>query len=276
MEPMGARRAVAIGVVGGLLGLGFGCGAPAIETELAEAKRLYAQGQREEARARFERLQRREPELRAPYLYLAQMALDRGRPDEAIPTLEAGLAKVAQGREAIRFFLGLLYDAADRRLEAAEQYAEALRLDPDFRPAYAKLAAVSFARGEEAAGLELLRRAAARFPEEPAAHADLIEALAKLRRWQEAQSHLRALPAPLQETAPLLYWAGLIALHEGRWDEARSALERVVARESDHWRAWYQLANACDRLGDASARDEALRTFERLYRGALARAEATP
>ena len=62
---------------------------------------------------------------------------------------------------------------------------------------------------------------------------------------------------------------GLVDLERDRADDARVQLERAAERDPDNLRAWYQLANACDRVGDDAGRDRALRRFDPLLRGAV-------
>ncbi len=167
--------------------------------------------------------------------------------------------------ERRHFERGLKADRADRRQEAEQEYRAALAANADFAPAYLKLSRLLVRSGRLTEVLAVAREGVRRFPREPQLRSWYGDALLRRGRLQEAERELRrALVLPGAGAYPL-YTLGLVYLKQGRNREARDQLEQATTLQPSAPEGWYQLANACDRLGDAPARDEALAHFSSLY-----------
>lgn len=168
----------------------------------------------------------------------------------------AGRRPVERGEAAER---------AGRRAEAEREYRAAIAADPDFAPAYLQLSRLLVRSGRLREVLAIAGEAVARFPRDPKLRTWYGDALLKRGRLAEAERELRrALALPGAEGYPH-YTLGLVYLQLGRNREARAQLERATSIQPDAPEGWYQLANACERLGDAAGRDRALGRFSRLY-----------
>jgi predicted CXXCH cytochrome family protein len=121
---------------------------------------LAGKSQMAEALFDFEKATKLGPR-HAPYLYDYALALTGvNRPDDAQTPVEAAVHADPNMAEAHELLGGLL---AGKRLlsEAAHEYAEAIRLKPDFARAHLDLARVLVAQGDTAGAIEQLRKAAA-------------------------------------------------------------------------------------------------------------------
>ena len=106
------------------------------------------------------------------------------------------------------------------------------------------------ARGDFEAAAQVLREAAARWPERPAAHTNLGNALLQLRHVDEAIAcHRRAL-ALQPDLPPALGNLGLALVDAGRAAEAVAVLDRAVSVQPDNAVARHNLGLARQRLGD--------------------------
>ncbi|MEP7008855.1 MAG: sulfatase-like hydrolase/transferase [Acidobacteriota bacterium] len=167
--------------------------------------------------------------------------------------------------ERRHFERGLKADRADRRQEAEQEYRAALAANADFAPAYLKLSRLLVRSGRLTEVLAVAREGVRRFPREPQLRSWYGDALLRRGRLPEAERELRqALVLPGAGAYPL-YTLGLVYLKQGRNREAREQLERATALQPSAPEGWYQLANACDRLGDPSARERSLARFAPLY-----------
>ncbi len=167
--------------------------------------------------------------------------------------------------ERKHFDRGAAADRAERPAEAEREYRAALAANADYAPAYLSLSRLLVRSGRLSEVLAVARRGVGRCPSDPKLRAWYGDALLKRRRFAEAEQQLlRALALPGAGAYPR-YTLGLLYLSTGRPKAAKEQLERATALEPEATEGWYQLANACDRLGDAPARDRALARFAALY-----------
>jgi predicted CXXCH cytochrome family protein len=174
-------------------------------------------------------------------------------------TLKSALAEyvaIQKGnadRPESRLNLALLYAAAGETETAERQLEAAIRLHPDFDPAYVNLADLYRARGEEARAEAVLQQGLAVRPESPAINHSL--GLLAVRR----ESGQAALPW-LEKAATLApgnarygyVWA--VALHDtGRLGEAISVLDRAHAQWPADADVLYALAIYSREAGDNPA-----------------------
>jgi len=167
--------------------------------------------------------------------------------------------------ERRHFDRGVTADRADRRAEAEREYRAALAANADFAPAYLALSRLLVRSGKLTEVLAVAREGVRRFPRDPKLRSWYGDALLRRGRLAEAERELKkALALPGAGAYPH-YTLGLVELRAGRTEAAREQLEKATALEPQAPEGWYQRANACDRLGDSPARDEALAHFAALY-----------
>jgi tetratricopeptide (TPR) repeat protein len=149
--------------------------------------------------------------------------------------------------------LDQLQPAVQRR-DRAKQVAivrELLALQAPMGDQWQQLADLALQHGE----LGLAREAIDRFVEArggaPAAQFRKVGVLEQCGATAESYALLRTLPDDVPEPAANAYARGLAALHLGKMDEAREALERVTRLRPDLGVAWIALATAVDLAGEA-------------------------
>jgi predicted Zn-dependent protease len=176
-----------------------------------------------------------------------------------IGSLALVLLSLASCRPADRrhFDQGVSADRADHRAEAEREYRAALAANADFAPAYLKLSRLLVRSGKLTEVLAVAREGVRRFPADPQLRSWYGDALLRRRRFAAAERELRqALRLPGAGAYPH-YTLGLVYLSTARPKPARLELEQATRLQPSAPEGWYQLANACDRLGDTRARDRA-------------------
>lgn len=265
------RRFVVASLVAAMGIAGYGCGGDAERYErlIAEGDALRAGGQAGPALERFLLAQKASPERKDAYIRIGGICESERIPRRGIPVLREAVARNDENRATYRFLLAVLAEIADERFEAEASYRDCIRLDPSFAPAYGNLAQFLFTAGRHREALELMAEATERFAGNRRLELQYAEILMRTGSLDDAERRTRALlegPDPLSEGH---YLMGLIDLQHGRPDEARHRLETATRLEPDNLHAWYQLANASDRIADSAGRQRALERFEALYRRAL-------
>ena len=256
-----------------------GCapGGPGYDALLAEGRTLMERGDTGRALEIFIRVQRGYPERKEPYVYIARLCESLGLPEVGIPVLREAVGRDDPNRARYHFMLAVLLESADERRDAEESYRSCIELAPDFAPARANLGQLLFTGGRNREALELMDKATRRFPGDSVLRLQYAEMLLRDGRVGEAERRVRKILDSGDAPPQSHYLMGLIDLQRARYDDARNRLERAVAEDPDDLRAWYQLANACGRLGDRSCEALALERFESRFRLDLGRfAEGRP
>lgn len=265
------RRLALASFVAALVLGGPGCGRESdrYAALLAEGEALMAAGRARPALERFLLAQKAAPERKEAYLRIGAICEQERIPRRGIPVLREAVARNDDNRATYRFLLAVLDEMADERVEAEESYRDCIRLDPDFFPAYGNLGQFLFTAGRNREALALMADATDRFAGNRLLELQYAEILMRTGNLEEAERRTRKLLAGADPPTEGHYLMGLIDLQRGRLDEARLRLETATELEPDNMRAWYQLANACDRLADAGGRRRALERFDALLRRAL-------
>ncbi|MEN8374392.1 MAG: DUF4388 domain-containing protein [Gemmatimonadota bacterium] len=210
---------------------------------------FYSTGMLEEAEAEFRRVLEIRPKDSAARSYLARIALQRGRPRDAVQRLKAVLEEQGPQHGA---FVSLAYGLRmlERAADALLVLDEAESLAPDSEIVSLHRAAILAERGDwGGAGehlVEYRRRLGDRPPSAPFFHlAGLLAAVTG--RLDEARATMEAGLRAFPESAPLLLLAGAIAERQADLDEA----ERLYLRALDADR---QLPQTYKNLGDIAYR----------------------
>ena len=241
-------------------------------TGLAHALEAYELGRIDAAAAACERLLARDPR-NAPALHLLGLIAD-GRSDHA---RAAGLIQSAIAADPAvglyHFNLGNVLRELGRAEEAATSYARATALDPRRFAAWFNLAQLLAERGQPEQAIVAFREA---IRTEPGSLHARVELAAALVDTAQAGAHTAARSA---EALALLEndwprapdpWRARFALAMalvgcGRWTEAASHLEAIVAARPDAAQARNALANCYNRLGRAT---DAVREYRETFRAA--------
>lgn len=216
------------------------------------------------ALATLERARTLAPNTEEVLSAIAQVSLAARAPVPAILALEP-LTRLAPTVAQHHYLFGVALMQAGDMPAAAEALQEAARLEPAHTLTSIALGIALNNRKMFGDARPLLLEALAREPENVEALAALAESEEGLDDLDAADTHAaRALAAvPGHPTANLV--VGMVLMKRGRYSEARQALERAAAADTESPKIIYQLSLACARLGDTAA---AARNLE-LYREKL-------
>jgi len=220
-----------------LLALLAGCSAgaplpPAAAALNAAGVEALAQGNLEAADARLSLALEYSPRFVEALVNLGLVELERGNFTRA-RTLFERARRVNPDMAQPHHALGVLAERERRPDRASAHYYEALRVDPGFAPARDNLARLLFAGGFVEEALVQYQRLVELVPADPRAQSGLVETLARLRRYEEAD---RLLDSALVQNprAPEL---GLLearrALRRGRSAEACERLRTLGERHDE-------------------------------------------
>jgi tetratricopeptide (TPR) repeat protein len=166
------------------------------------------------------------------YQALARYLLGSGRRDESIQTYEQAV-KSRPDSAPLRFTLGTLYEAADRRADAIAEYEEAIKLDGNLAVAKNNLAYVLAEEGKDLdRALELAQAAKAQLPDSPNATDTLGWVLLKKGIAAAAVDYLKEAESGFPPNHPDLGWVRfhLAQAYEANQqpEQAREVLQRAL------------------------------------------------
>jgi len=175
---------------------------------------------------------------------------------EALKSVLAEYVEIQKGnadRPEARLNLALLYAAAGDAERAERQLEAAIRLHPDFDPAYVNLADLYRARGEEAEAEMVLQKGLAARPDSPAIHHSM-GLLAVRREGGEAALPWLEKAAILAPANTRYGYVWAVALHDtGGLEAAIAVLERAHADWPADAEVLYALAIYSAEVGDSPA-----------------------
>lgn len=190
-------------------------------------------------------------------------ASERARVQDAYAAYVASQNAVASRPEA-HLNLGLFHFQRGETGQAVQDYRYAIKLDPDFAPAYANLADLYRAMGQEDKVAEVLGEGLKAIPDDPS----LLQALALLR---VREGHLdRALPllaraaARAPDDAHLAY-VYAVALHSGgKAKQSAAVLDKALQRAPDDLDLLFARASFAREDGDEAAARKFAQRFVQL------------
>ncbi len=204
------------------------------------------------------------------------LSLQEGRPDD--PELLYLLGRVhmrlsleayeklkKQNPDHYRIYqlLGENYEIQGLHGPAIANYRKALESNPKARGIYLKLGALYQASNDLDKALEAYRSELTNSPDAHA-HYKLGSVLLDQGKWAEASQHLK-MSLELNENSPPARAAyGRCLLELNQVQEAVVQLRKAVELDPSNATAYYQLARAYQRSGDAAAAQEALKMYEKL------------
>jgi superkiller protein 3 len=165
-----------------------------LQADLANA--LAAAGRNDEAIREFQALAVKNPQSPTTYRQLGQLYLEQGRGVEAADAL-AQATRIAPEDPNLQEQLGFVLEQSGRGEEALAAYRRAVALAPNDGGKVLRLAEV-VSREDPEQGIEVLREAAERIPDQPMLQQRLGIALEKAGREREAlaayREYLRQVP----------------------------------------------------------------------------------
>ncbi len=204
--------------------------------ETRERLELLAQtagraGRLDAARSAYERMVAREPNNPAVLVALGLLANAQGDRTEAVRRLEAAAAAAPSAAGPLAALAGVHYEAGERS-KAIALYRKALTLDPENAGIQNNLA---YALAEEGAdlqqALELARRAAQRFPNQPQFTDTLGFVYLRRGEIQAALQTFRGLVAREPKTPSFRIHLAMAQLEAGDKAAARAELEQALRLE---------------------------------------------
>jgi SAM-dependent methyltransferase len=152
---------------------------------------------------------------------------------------------------ALNNLAGLLREAGDLTA-AADCFAAALRLAPDYAPAQMGRGQLHALKGEWGAALAAYDACLSAKPDWPPALYAKAGAHRQLGQIDEALACLKVILGAVPGDIPALEAAAGLLRQQGRLNEAAAILQRLVGLAPDRLGAWSDLADVAGALGDAA------------------------
>lgn len=229
-----------------------------IDREVFRFMELFQEGRLDEATAAAREVVRLDPGMSAGYSNLAQVLLERNRPEEALEALRAGVRGGAADPQLLRQLALLLAELGrpDEGVELLQPLAPAG--DPETLNALGVALAESGRPGEARSTLE---RVFAHDPRNPPARQNLALVALRTGNWSEAEREARR-ALELNDRLPLAWnYLGVALYNLGRRAEALDAWERALELRPQDFDVLYNLALVALEAGDLDRARPALARF---------------
>ena len=211
---------------------------PDLEKHFLAAQRNQQQGQLDAAIQEYEAVLRLQPDLVEAYVNLGLVYYAQAKYEESFRALSAA-AKLKPGMRGVSLWLGIDDVQLHRPSQGAVLLREAIRLDREDKLAQSWLATALWDAGQIDAALLQLRKASARFPDDP----DLLfargEAYGKAASQQMEQLLTESSGTALSD---LIYGTHYVEEHD--WTKAEGHLRRAVDRAPRMLEVRLELAEA--------------------------------
>jgi len=237
---------------------------------IANAQRLVARGQRDEAAATIERALAAAPESGTALLVGGRVYAELGQAERAFALVERAIA-LAPEDAAGYVEIGHLFVRAGQGARAIQAFEKALALDPRLPAVRSNLATLYFQSGRTAEGVELLRVARRELPADLDIQYNLAATLVMTGETIEAREVLTEALDIAPGHVPSRYLLGVAQATDERFAEAAAVFAEVIERDPTHLEARLDLGRALWRL-DRWA--EAIGAFREAARQAPGNVEA--
>lgn len=213
------------------------------------------------------------------YATAVRLAPDDAELLELHGLVQMDLGRLVEAGETLLAAFGRSPDSPSIRIHAALACAACrdLRAESLLRPwrqwlplddyLHSQLAEAHAAQNNLVAALELMEDLSRRRPEERRVRLRLAGLYERMNRIGEAEAALEGVVAQNGEAGPdksvtseIAHLKARLAERRGSYAVARDILERTGPRNEHDFAHWFELAHACDRLGDATAAMAALQT----------------
>lgn len=181
-------------------------------------------------------------------LVLGRASLANGHDQAAIDALKAYVAAVPGSADA-HHWMALAYLRLDDRARALAEEEAALAIDPRLHAALALKAGLLFSSGRRDEGLQVLRDAVQREPENMTMRLELADLLTDARRFADAEVEYRRVLAARPRDGRALLGLGLLLGATGRTAAALDPLNQAVAADPRHTEARFARAEILENLG---------------------------
>jgi tetratricopeptide (TPR) repeat protein len=200
-----------------------------------------------------------------------------GRPDVARVRIRKHMRQHPDDGRA-HFLFGLSYHREKRYDLARKSFDEAARLAPDYHATHYFQGWALYYLGEPEAARDSFERHLEFQPREGDSHFGLGLIALDMDDLDEAERRLRtaivlsdATAGRIKEHSKSRARLADVLIRRGRYEEARTELERATELHPDHYEAFYKLFRVCKRLGDDAAAERAQTEFlaarERVHPG---------
>jgi tetratricopeptide (TPR) repeat protein len=169
---------------------------------------------------------KKSPAKARPHECLGAVLIERNRPGEAIPELEAAL-RINPSAKSARYNLGVAYKAAGMAEKAAREFSELLTVDPDNWEAHNKLGTIYAEKGFFDKAIEHYS-AAIRISPSPAAYDDLGYAYLETGRTELARLQFESAIALDPDFANAYNDLGILYLKSGNTGRALPMFQAAV------------------------------------------------
>ncbi len=215
---------------------------------LANAQRLLARGQKEEAVATIERVLASAPESGSTLLIAGRVYAELGQAERAFALVERAVT-LAPENAAGYVELGHLFVRASQAPRAIQAFEKALTLDPHQPEVRSNLATLYYQSGRTAEGVKLLRVASREMPADLDIQYNLAATLMMTGDTAEARAVLVEALDVDPSHVPSRYLLGVAEATDERFAQAAAAFAEVIERDPSHLDARLDLGRALWKLG---------------------------
>ena len=187
-------------------------------------------------------------------------------PSTAAKSVEP-LARMHPTVAEYQYLLGRVWIQVGNMAEAAESLLAAVALDPQFQTAFLPLGLALNHENRYDEARSYLTRYLSAAPGDLEALAALAEAEERLDRPEVAERLAGEVLERDGDHAAANLVVAMVRMRQGRFAEAREALEKSVAADPERAKAHYQLSQACARLGDKACAQRHLELYRKAQKG---------
>lgn len=204
---------------------------------------LYAQQEQwEKAIACYQQAIEIDPNLAVAYRNLAKIFNQLGNSQKASDYLFKALKLDPDSVQAKEHYgLGTYIESQGKLERAAVCFRQAIKLQPDFFPAYRSLGELLTASGKEQQAMNIYRQGVRQNPKIPQFHFLLGQALAAREEWQQAgQYYQHALELDPSLSDCYFHW-GVALFKENNWSQALQCHQQAIELKPNYWEAYHQV-----------------------------------
>ena len=210
---------------------------------------LYAQQQQwQEAIDCYEQAIKLNPKFAGAYRNLARVFLKIGKEAKAFESWYEALSLEPHWAEAQQHYsLGNTLWRYKKLGKAIACYRQAIKLKPDFFPAYHNLGKLLTFREKFPQAIAVYRQAVKHNPGNPQFHFCLAQALAQQKQWQQAIAQYRKATELDRNFAAGYYGLGAVLAQQQKWFPASKNYQQATKLQPRYWEAHYQLGNVLEK-----------------------------
>ena len=215
----------------------------------ADLGSIYAQKQQwQEASDCYERAIKINPKFAGAYRNLARVFQQIGNEAKATESWYEAFSLEPHWAEARQHYsLGNTLWKYKKLGKAISCYRQAIKLKPDFFPAYYSLGKLLTIREKFPQAIAVYRQAVKHNPDNPQFHFCLAQALAQQKQWQQAITQYRKATELDENFAAGYYGLGTVLARQQKWFQASKNYQKAIELQPRYWEAHYQLGNVLEK-----------------------------